>query len=285
MDASRQYRSPYRRSTQRLRNREFQRVGMASFLMQQAVICGLLLAGLLAATVINIPAAHRFIEVAVGILRYEGDMLGVLAFVLDRGEPSISSDWQEDASVPLQGIPQSQDTRIAPEILDSFQLVPGEAIDIAWEGAINNDVNRREVAVELLNETPVQAVPPGVARVSSGFGYRTSPITGEEEFHNGVDIALPVGAGVVAIQDGYVTYVGYNAFSGHFMRYATVDGLLVGYAHLDYVMVKVGDSVRQGEIVARSGASGMVSGPHLHVSIWQDGQLLDPLSVFTLPYG
>ena len=124
------------------------------------------------------------------------------------------------------------------------------------------------------------AVPPGAARISSPFGYRTNPVTGRSEMHNGVDMAFAHGTPVVAIQDGVVTEIGYNAYSGNYIRYLTSDGLLVGYAHLYRTLVQVGDIVRQGEAVALTGNSGLSTGPHLHVTIWQDGITIDPLTVF-----
>jgi len=128
--------------------------------------------------------------------------------------------------------------------------------------------------------TLAPAVPPGSARVSSPFGYRTNPVTGISEMHNGVDMAFAHGTPVVAIQDGVVTEIGYNAYSGNYLRYMTSDGLLVGYAHLYRPLVQVGDIVRQGDAVALTGNSGFSTGPHLHVTIWQDGITIDPLTIF-----
>ena len=133
-------------------------------------------------------------------------------------------------------------------------------------------------------QTLAPAVPPGAARVSSPFGYRTNPVTGRSEMHNGVDMAFAHGTPVVAIQDGVVTEVGYNAYSGNYIRYLTSDGLLVGYAHLYRTLVQVGDIVRRGDTVALTGNSGLSTGPHLHVTIWQDGITIDPLSVFAVAY-
>ena len=133
-------------------------------------------------------------------------------------------------------------------------------------------------------QTLAPAVSPGVARISSPFGYRTNPVTGRPEMHNGVDMAFAHGTPVVAIQDGVVTEIGYNAYSGNYLRYMTSEGLLVGYAHLYRALVQVGDFVRQGDAVALTGNSGLSTGPHLHVTIWQDGITIDPLSVFAAYY-
>ncbi|MCL2616189.1 MAG: M23 family metallopeptidase [Defluviitaleaceae bacterium] len=125
-------------------------------------------------------------------------------------------------------------------------------------------------------------VPPGNARISSPFGNRLNPVTGATEFHNGVDLAFAHGTPVVAIQDGVITDIGYNGYSGNYIRYMTADGMLVGYAHLYDTLVEVGDVVRRGDVVALTGNSGLSTGPHLHVTIWNDGITIDPLTVFAM---
>ena len=126
----------------------------------------------------------------------------------------------------------------------------------------------------------IQTIPPGRARISSPFGYRINPVTDVFEFHTGVDMAFVYGTPVVAIQRAVITSVDYNDISGHFVRYRTMDGLIVGYAHLSQIFVEVGEIVEQGAVVAYTGNSGRSTAPHLHVSIWQNGVLVDPLTIF-----
>jgi len=146
-------------------------------------------------------------------------------------------------------------------------------------GGLEREVRHRSLAA---NNTSIQAIPPGRARISSPFGFRINPVTEELEFHNGVDMAFAYATPIVAIQKAVITSIGYNDISGHFIRYRTTEGLVVGYAHLAQVLVQVGDIVEQGDVVALTGNSGRSTGPHLHVSTWRNGILVDPLTVFSV---
>lgn len=119
-------------------------------------------------------------------------------------------------------------------------------------------------------------VNPVVGRISSPAGNRYSPITGAREFHDGVDIAVPVGTPVVAPRAGYVAAAGYSASFGRFLRILHDDYYMSFFAHLDRVPISVGDRVEQGVRVAYSGNTGWSTGPHLHFGLFRDGQFVDP---------
>jgi len=119
---------------------------------------------------------------------------------------------------------------------------------------------------------------PTTGRISSPAGIRYSPITGQREFHDGVDIAIPVGTPIIAPKDGRVVASGYSQSFGHFLRLAHDDGYTTFYAHLSRVAVAIGDIVAQGDRVAYSGNTGMSTGPHLHFGIFHNGQFLDPMA-------
>ena len=120
-------------------------------------------------------------------------------------------------------------------------------------------------------------ISPVIGRISSPFGYRYSPIHGTMEFHDGVDIAIPVGTPLAAPRYGYVIATGYSASFGRFLRIAHNDDYETFFAHLNYVPIAIGDRVEQGERVAYSGNTGWSTAPHLHFSIFRNGQFVDPL--------
>ncbi|MDO4530340.1 MAG: M23 family metallopeptidase [Bacillota bacterium] len=116
--------------------------------------------------------------------------------------------------------------------------------------------------------------------ITSFWGERENPVTGKWELHNGLDIAAAEGTEVLAVKSGVVTEVRTSATYGKLLQYETEDGYTVMYAHLSKVLVKKGEQIRQGQVVARSGNTGLSTGPHLHYSVWRNGELLDPLQFF-----
>ncbi|MCL2840133.1 MAG: M23 family metallopeptidase [Defluviitaleaceae bacterium] len=120
---------------------------------------------------------------------------------------------------------------------------------------------------------------PVTGRISSPAGMRDNPITGLREFHDGVDIAIPTGTPIVAPKDGTVVAAGFSPSFGYFMRIAHDNSLYTTfYAHLSRPWAVIGDIVTQGTLIAYSGNTGMSTGPHLHFSIFYDGQFIDPMT-------
>lgn len=120
--------------------------------------------------------------------------------------------------------------------------------------------------------------------VTSSCGMRQNPILKREELHDGLDIAATEGTEVVAVKSGVVTETRTSATLGRLLKFRTADGYEVMYAHLSETLVKKGEEIRQGQAVARSGNTGLSTGPHLHYSVWKEGVLLDPLPFVTLRY-
>lgn len=125
---------------------------------------------------------------------------------------------------------------------------------------------------------------PAEGTVTSSCGARENPVLNKMEFHNGIDIAVVTGTEVVAVRSGVVTVIRTSATFGKVLEYETADGYKVMYAHLSEVLVKKGEKIKQGDIVAKSGNTGLSTGPHLHYSLWKDGTLLDPMEYVDLKY-
>ena len=113
--------------------------------------------------------------------------------------------------------------------------------------------------------------------ITSACGERTNPILKKWEMHDGLDIAVAEGTDVIAVISGTVTEVRTSATYGKLLKYETEDGYEVMYAHLSAVLVKKGEEIRQGQVIARSGNTGLSTGPHLHYGIRKDGEILDPM--------
>jgi len=116
-----------------------------------------------------------------------------------------------------------------------------------------------------------------VAEVScGGFGYRLHPIDGVVKFHYGTDVSAAYGSDILAFADGVVTYAGSGDGYGLYVTIAHESGFTTLYAHCSELLVSAGDSVTMGQVIARAGATGKATGPHLHFEIQCDGTYLNP---------
>jgi murein DD-endopeptidase MepM/ murein hydrolase activator NlpD len=123
------------------------------------------------------------------------------------------------------------------------------------------------------------------ARLSSPFGVRRDPFTGQERGHRGLDFAAAAGTAVHAAGDGVVVVVGPRGSYGNYVRIRHDDRFETAYAHLDRYAESLagGRRVRQGEVIGYVGSSGRSTGPHLHYEILVDGSQADPLAVGPSP--
>ena len=117
--------------------------------------------------------------------------------------------------------------------------------------------------------------------VTSYYGYRVHPISGEKNYHTGVDIGMPEGTEILAGHDGTVTLAG-NA--GGYGLCVAIEGeayeghtLTTKYGHCSQILVSVGQEVKAGDVIAKVGNTGNSTGPHLHLEVLVDGQYLNPL--------
>lgn len=112
--------------------------------------------------------------------------------------------------------------------------------------------------------------------VGSPFGYRKDPINGTTKFHTGIDLGSFTGTPIFAAAKGEVTYVGFEKGYGLYVLIDHGDGYESKYAHLDEAFVEVGDIVEKGDHIAAMGATGRVTGPHLHFEIVLNGEFQNP---------
>ena len=117
---------------------------------------------------------------------------------------------------------------------------------------------------------------PGDGRVYSKFGYRIAPKKGASTYHQGWDIGGEMGASIVATLAGTVTKATYSVSGGNYVEIDHGDGVATRYLHCSKLLVSVGDYVKQGEVIAKVGSTGISTGPHLHYSIVINGTYVDP---------
>ncbi len=117
-------------------------------------------------------------------------------------------------------------------------------------------------------------------KVSSPFGYRKHPILQEIRLHAGIDIVAPKGTAVLATATGVVKRSTFQEGYGNFIVITHPDSIKTLYAHLWINLVKEGDRVTQGQLIGFVGATGRVTGPHLHYEIHIKNKKIDPLLVW-----
>lgn len=126
-----------------------------------------------------------------------------------------------------------------------------------------------------------EIVAPVHGKITSYFGSRTDPISGENGFHRAIDIAVDEGTSVAAAWDGIVTKTGYDSTRGNYLWMVHKNGCETFYCHCSKILVEKGAVIRAGESVALSGDTGYSTGPHLHFAVRKDGEMQDPLDYLT----
>ena len=126
-----------------------------------------------------------------------------------------------------------------------------------------------------LLRTPVDAV-----RITSSFGMRFHPILGYNRMHQGIDFGASTGTPVYAAGDGVVREIKWAGGYGHWLKLGHNGGWATGYGHLSAYArgLRVGQKVRQGQVIAYVGSTGASTGPHLHYEVMSGAQKLDPKS-------
>ncbi len=125
---------------------------------------------------------------------------------------------------------------------------------------------------------------PQTFSISSPFGYREDPFTGEIEYHDGTDIAAPNGTQILAAAAGTVTIAnGIDSWGGSYGYHIKIDhggGLETLYAHCSAICVTPGQQVQQGEVIGFVGSTGNSTGNHLHFEVWVNGERTDAMYFF-----
>ncbi len=151
-------------------------------------------------------------------------------------------------------------------------------------------INPTEETVQVMAVIPEQETvflfehfkAPLTGRISSAYGYRTDPFTGEIGYHRGVDIAVPEGTEVLASETGTVIASTYDEIGGNYIILAHKNGTKSYYGHLQNRIVSKGDEVEQGQVIGLSGATGKVTGAHLHFQLIYQERTVDPLNYIDL---
>ncbi len=188
----------------------------------------------------------------------------------------LDEDEFDFGDTPALGGPELGDAGSAfsqPEFLDALQQ-------------LQDQIEKREQQLEVISmlmgnqefqkDVFVTGRPVKKGWISSRFGRRTDPITGRLAWHAGFDFAGKNGSDIVAVAAGVVTVSGKKHGYGLLVEINHGGGHSTRYAHNSENLVKVGDVVRKGQVIARMGSSGRSTGPHVHFEVHKDGRPVNP---------
>lgn len=117
---------------------------------------------------------------------------------------------------------------------------------------------------------------PASSRITSKFGSRTSPTAGASSNHKGIDIGASTGSDIIAAAAGEVVISTYSYSAGNYVMINHGGGVYTVYMHASKLLCKVGDTVKQGQVIAKVGSTGYSTGPHLHFGVRLNGTYVDP---------
>ncbi len=112
--------------------------------------------------------------------------------------------------------------------------------------------------------------------ISSGFGERNDPFTGKRAQHEGVDFAGTKGSEILGVASGVVTWSGSRQGFGKLLEIDHGNGYVTRYAHNDELLVKAGDGISAGQIIAKMGTTGRATSPHVHFEVLYQGKAVNP---------
>lgn len=156
-------------------------------------------------------------------------------------------------------------------------LLDGEEIDSGVSASYNGKLDvPSNVRLDRLDFGSDFVAPLKKARVTSRFDYRVNPVTGRYVFHTGIDLGAKSGSDIMAMKSGVVVSSGYNGGYGNVIIIRHENGVSTLYAHCSKLLVKKGQKVSKGQVIALVGSTGNSTGPHLHLEFRKNGKRYDP---------
>ena len=186
-------------------------------------------------------------------------------------------------SIPALYLPEQAENRLEQLILSSFD--PSAQGIVTFTLHSRNNVRRTvhcipdarfDGTVRAFFLTPTFRFPLPEGTVTSTFGMRKNPLTGNLVFHHGVDLAAPAGTAVLACADGTVETVGYDDVYGNYIIIRHSGNRESLYGHLLRRKIELHDEVKSGTIIGNVGSTGQSTGPHLHFEVHENGVPKNP---------
>ena len=207
-----------------------------------------------------------------GELQAEANRLNALGDRLTRAGQLGDGEFDFDKPVPVGGVGPVHD-------ITSRELDRGIATLAAQFKQSGDQLSVLE-SLLFSHKLEQDAVPSGTpianSYITSGFGGRADPMGRGGEFHKGIDFKANTGDPVMAVADGVVSFAGVRSGYGNVVEIDHGNGYVTRYAHNSRLLVRVGDLVHAGGVIARAGSTGRSTGAHVHLEVWDNGHVVNP---------
>jgi len=183
-------------------------------------------------------------------------------FVLVPAEINVSGQGGPAATTPRATVAGLRSTALGPSLRDQLR----DVLNLR-----SGEIQARQTG------SPWASALGGPARLTSGYGYRKDPFTGQREFHHGIDLAAKTGTAIHPVREGTVAFAGWQQGYGRVVIVEHDDNTETVYAHNSKNLVAPGMRVTEGESIAEVGSSGRSTGPHLRFEVRRNGRAIDPM--------
>jgi len=224
-----------------------------------------------------------------------GTVASAAPLIVSTGTNALVPYAEQDQSVPFDesaasaGIEGLQEAELVLELpspadeidtLDELKEQLAKMDELLTKQAETMNKLNTDVDKQLAYERALPTLMPVQGRLTSGFGWRKNPYSSKSrEFHEGIDIAGAYGTPIRAAGYGVVTFSGYKSGWGRVVIISHGYGYVTQYAHNSQLLVKKGDKIERGQIIARLGSTGRSTGPHLHFGVAKNGKWINPLTI------
>ena len=186
---------------------------------------------------------------------------------IDESVENIKTDVEEAQSQTTTATPTTTESSL---LEAEIEAEGGADYSVSSENDLPSNVSVNNYSLNQRMVLPVSGT------VTSEFGLRNHPISGDLRFHAGIDIAADTGTPIYAAFDGVVKVAEYDQWNGYHIKIAHDSDILTVYCHCSELFVKVGDTVSAGDIIAAVGSTGSSTGPHLHFEFRIDNVSYNP---------
>lgn len=204
-------------------------------------------------------------------LQAQANRLNALGIRLTRDSKLAGGEFNFERTPGGGGAEDAEDVSAA-QLQDNLKQVQAEFETSAQQlSVLESMLFERELELKSRPTTR-----PSDGFVTSGFGYRMHPVLGGRAHHNGIDFDANSGDPVRSAGNGLVKFAGWKSGFGNVVEIDHQNGYVTLYAHNSAFVVKEGDVVRAGQVVAKAGSTGRSTGPHVHFEVHKDGRPINP---------